>query len=287
MPIPFTCPHCGKSMTVDDKFAGQTGPCAGCQQPITIPAAPARPSGGAGIGTALGIGAACLLGCVLCAGVVGILLAPLGFRGMIATRAASHNNLKQIALALHNYHDANGGFPPAVVKDETGKPLYSWRVLILPYLEQKPLFDRFDKTKAWDDPANLAVSKTMVDVFRSPLDDSLDPSGTSYFVLVGPGTAFPPDGKVRLQDMTDGSSNTIALVELKGIAGSWAAPIDPSLGTIAPSIGPSPGQLNPNGSELNVALCDGSVRSLPASTPPQTLQFLFTRNGGEVVQIPD
>lgn len=285
MPIPFTCPNCGKSMTVDDRFAGQTGPCSGCQQPITIPSSKGPPqggvSGGSGWGMVLGVGAACLLGCVLCGGVVALLLVPLGLHGVTSPNAATQNNLKQIALALHNYHAAWGTFPPAVVKDPDGKPLYSWRVLVLPYMEQGALYDRFDKSRAWDDPANLAVSNTMLDAFRSPLDSGLAPSGTSYFVIVGAHTAFPPDRPVKLHEMLDGTSNTIAVVELKGIAGSWAAPVDPKLETIALSIGPSPGQLNPNRpSELNVAMCDGSVRTLPASTPPHTLTLMFTRDDG-------
>jgi hypothetical protein len=287
MPIPFTCPHCGKSMTVDDKFAGQTGPCSACQQPITIPSSTgAAPRGGAGWGAALGVAAAGLLGVVLCAGVVAILLLPLGFRGMASANGRTQDNLKQIMLALHSYHDTWQQFPPAVVKDTAGKPLYSWRVLILPYLGQQALYDRFDKTKAWDDPANQAISNTLVPTYQSPLDGTLGPSGASYFVIVGPGTAFPPDRGIKLQEILDGTSNTIGVVELKGISGSWAAPIDPQMDTVALSIGPSPGQLNPNGSELHVAMCDGSAHTIPMSTPPPTLHLLFTRNDGMPVQMP-
>jgi prepilin-type processing-associated H-X9-DG protein len=292
MPIPFTCPHCGKSMSVDDKFAGQTGPCSSCQQPITIPfpAKAAASGGGGGWTTVLAVAGACLLGCLVCGGLVGLLLMPAmqitGGGGGQRTR--SHNNLKQIMIALHNYHDVNGQFPPAVVKDADGKPLYSWRVLILPYIEQGQLFNQFDKTKAWDDPANLDISETAIEVFRSPLDSSLPPNGTSYFVLVGDHTAFSADRPGRLTDIMDGTSNTIGVVELKGISGSWAAPIDPKFESVGMSIGPTPGQLNPNGpNQLNVAMCDGSVRSLPATTPPMTLQLMFTRDDGMPVQIPD
>lgn len=292
MPIPFTCPHCGKSMTVDDKFAGQTGPCAGCQRPITIPSstgAPPGQRGGIGLGTLLAVGAACLLGCLACGGVVALLLVPVGFRGgALGQQAQSQNNLKQIVIALHNYHDANGKFPPAVVKDADGKPLYSWRVLVLPYMEQAALYDRFDKSKAWDDPANLTISNTMIEAFRSPLDSTLAASGTSYFVIVGDQTPFPADRGCGLAEITDGTSNTIAVVELTGIAGSWAAPTDPKFENVAMSIGPSPGQLNSNqAGKLNVAMCDGSVRSLPATTPPHVVSSLVTRNEGMPVQIPN
>jgi uncharacterized protein DUF1559 len=293
MPIPFTCPHCGKSMTVDDQFAGQTGPCANCRQPITIPAPKGAPStgsraGAGAVGSVLGVAVACLLGCLVCGGVGAVLMVPLAFRGPTAANSSSRNNLKQIMLALHNYHDVNGQFPPAFVTDADGKPLYSWRVLILPYVEEAQLYNRFDKSKAWDDPANFAVSNTPVTVFRSPLDNDLAPSGASYFGIIGAHTAFPPDRGARMADITDGTSNTIGIVELHGIEGSWAAPIDPKIESVAMSIGPSPGQLNPNGdSKLNVGVCDGSIRSLPATTPPQTLQLLFSRDDGMPAEMPD
>lgn len=294
MPIPFNCPHCGTSMTVDDKFAGQTGPCASCQQPITIPNSaggtpPREPPKAGTVGTVLGIAVVGMLGLLMCGGVVAVLLLPaVTHTGGASRTVESRNNLKQIALALHNYHDANGKFPPAVVTDADGKPLYSWRVELLPYLELGHLYDRFDKTKAWDDPANLSVSNAVVEVFRSPLDDSLPPSGNSYFVLVGAKTLFPPDRGIGMAEVTDGTSNTIAVVELKGVAGSWAAPIDPKIEGVAMSIGPAPSQLNPTQADrLNVAMCDGSVRSLPITTPSHTLHLLFTRNDGMVVNIPD
>src|SRR6187200_1657599 len=100
MPIPFTCPHCGKAMKVDDKFAGQTGPCTACQQPITIPLSTgARPSGaGVGaLGAMIGIGVVCVLGCLLIGVLVTALLIPAGMAGG-AANTSSLNNLKQIML---------------------------------------------------------------------------------------------------------------------------------------------------------------------------------------------
>jgi len=288
MPIPFTCPHCGKAMTVDDKFAGQTGPCAACKQTITIPSSNGA-SGGAGIGAIgimIGVGIVCVLGCLVVGGVLAALMVPLQVGGA-AANSASHNNLKQIMLAMHNYHDNYKTFPPAVVNDADGKPLYSWRVLLLPFLEQDHLYRQFDKDKAWDDPANLEISRQMLSIFHSPHDPELAPEGTNYFVVIGENTAFPADKPVGLNTILDGTSNTIGVVELRGIEGSWAAPIDPKMENIAMSIGPGPGQLNsPTPQGLNAAFCDGFVRTLPSNLPPGTLQLLFLRNDGMPVQLP-
>src|SRR5262249_21734482 len=73
----------------------------------------------------------------------------------VATRRMqSTNNLKQIALAMHSYHDTMGRFPPAIVRDKEGKPLYSWRVLLLPYLEQQNLYNQFKLDEPWDSEHN-------------------------------------------------------------------------------------------------------------------------------------
>jgi prepilin-type processing-associated H-X9-DG protein len=291
MAIPYTCPNCGKSMVVDDQFAGQTGPCSACGKPITIPSAmgglPPQPrsGGGGAIGIMIGVGVACLVGCLGIGGVVAALLLPaVQAARTAARRSQSSNNLKQIVLAMHNYHDTYRQWPPAYVADENGKPLYSWRVVILPFMEQNALYQQFDKNKAWDDPANLAISQQMVSVYRSPGDETVTPNGTNYFVIVGAQTAFPPDKQISLADITDGTSNTIAVMELKGIAGSWAAPIDPDMTKISPSLGNAPGQMNPVfPGGTNVAMCDGSVRFLSSSIQPNLLQLLILRNDGQAV----
>src|SRR5258706_8959054 len=143
MPIQFSCPYCGKPTTVADQYAGQTGPCAACGKPITIPFAgvggppsyapmgPATAAAGAGIGVFLVVGMVAL---VLCGGILVALLLPAVQQAReAARRMQSTNNVKQIVLALHTYHDVYQCFPPAVVKDKEGKPLYSGMVCLLPY----------------------------------------------------------------------------------------------------------------------------------------------------------
>src|SRR5436190_1151666 len=83
-------------------------------------------------------------------------------------RMQCNNNLRQIALALLNYEQAYKSLPPAYTVDAKGRPLHSWRTLILPYLEQEPLYRTIDLSKPWDDPANAKALETKLPVFRCP-----------------------------------------------------------------------------------------------------------------------
>src|SRR3954462_6657196 len=160
MPIAYSCPHCGKQFSVAEQYAGQSGPCAACGKPITIPLAttgyqapnvgPPRAAMGAGlIVVVIGV----LASLFVCGGVcLALLLPAVQAARQAARRAQSSNNLKQIMIALHNYHDANGSFPPAVVTDADGQPLYSGRVLLLPYLNQAALQSSLDLAEPWNSP---------------------------------------------------------------------------------------------------------------------------------------
>jgi hypothetical protein len=293
MSIPFTCPHCGKSVVVEDHFAGQVGPCAGCGRPITIPMPVGAPGTAVGagavgvLGIILGIGVACLMLCVGVGGVMYALLIPAVDRArQVAARTESTNNLKQIMLALQNYELQYGSYPPAYVTDAEGKPLYSWRVLILPYLEERELYDQFDLTKAWDDPANKAVSDSLVKVFHSPLDDEMEENGTSYIGFVGRNTMFPTGSGRKSSEVPDGAYSTITVIEVKGWSGSWAAPIDPTLSQFSgvAIVGEDAGQLHPaqaNGAVL-VGYADGMVRQLNASAAARVVQpVAVTVNDGQ------
>ncbi len=243
-------------------------------------------SRGTGAGVIIGILAAVVVGGVCVIGIlIALLLPAVQAARSAARRTQSSNNLKQIMIAIHNYHDTYGQMPPAVVTDSDGKPLYSWRVVILPFMEQNALYQQFDLDKAWDAPENMMVSNTMLPIYQSPADGTVAPNGTNYIAFIGPNTAFPPEGGKRFSDFTDGLSNTIAVIETQGISGSWAAPIDPAFDSITVAIGKGPNQIapvHPGGTQAG--MCDGSVRFLSESISPQVLHALFTRNGGEVVQ---
>src|SRR5262249_3522584 len=139
-------------------------------------------------------------------------------------RRTSQNNLKQIGLALHNYHDANGRFPPAAICDKAGKPLLSWRVAILPYIEQMALYNQFKLDEPWDSEHKKQFSAVMVKLFTQPGHPNDEPAGTTHYrVFVGGGALFEEKRGVRLTEITDGTSITLMVVEAKGGV-PWAKP---------------------------------------------------------------
>jgi beta-lactamase regulating signal transducer with metallopeptidase domain len=195
-----------------------------------------------------------------------------------AQRTQAANNLKQLMLALHNYHDVTGHFPPPVVIGPDGKTPHSWRVEILPYVEGQQLYQRYRMDQPWDSEANKKILDEMPVVFRSPSADAA--SNTSYFALVGPTTALGPrDGKgTAIPEMTDGTSNTIALVETKR-AVPWTKPDDIDYDPSKPM--PKLGGLHDGG--FLAGFADGSVRFVANTVDEQVLRAMITKAGGELV----
>jgi len=144
----------------------------------------------------------------------------------IARRTQCRNNLKQIGLALHNYHDVYNSFPPAYTVDSDGRPLHSWRTLILPYMDQQALYASIDLTKPWDDAANAEALATTPHVFRCPASD-LPEVHTTYCGIVGEDTAFHLTQCRKIRDFEDGTSNTLLVFEVSPEeAVPWMAPHD-------------------------------------------------------------
>src|SRR5262249_38706201 len=165
----------------------------------------------------------------LIAGIVGCCLFPFVFntpRGA-PTRMQCSNHLKQIGLALQNYHDVYGSFPPAYIADADGKPMHSWRVLILPFAEQKPLYDAYRLDEPWDGPNNRKLHNQYPACFFCPTCYGKQPLGeTNYVAVVGPGTVWPNDKCIQMSDVKDGTSNTILVVELANSGIHWMEPRD-------------------------------------------------------------
>jgi RNA polymerase sigma factor (sigma-70 family) len=188
----------------------------------------------------------------------------------------SANNLKQLALAMHNYHDNNGSLPANAIYDGDGKPLLSWRVAILPYIDQKDLYDQFKLDQPWDSEHNKKLLAKMPEVYGTKGDKTI------YQVFAGKGSIFDGKEGVQLMDITDGTSNTILFAEAAQ-AVPWTKPAD---------LAYKPGEKLPKLGGLfkdgfNVALADGSVRFIPAKFNEKAMHALITRAGGEVIGFDD
>jgi len=200
---------------------------------------------------------------------------------MAAARMQSQNNLKQIALACHNYEAAYGHLPHDITNKD-GKPILSWRVAILPFIEQDALYKKFKLDEPWDSENNKPWSEVAIKIFLSPQADPPTPFGmTQYKAFAGPGTAFEPGKVVKFADISDGTSNTIMLIEA-GEPIPWAKPGDISFDPKKPL----PKLALPGVADfVNAAFCDGSVRVLNAKTlSEKTLRKLIIRNDGEVIE---
>jgi hypothetical protein len=207
----------------------------------------------------------------------------LGKMRQAADRDQSFNNLKQIGLASHNFLSVNNTFP-ADIKSKDGKPLLSWRVAILPYIEEGELYKQFHQDEPWDSEHNKKLIEKMPKIYRTPAQKVgggktcyLAPTGMVDKVHVGVLGS-------RIQDITDGTSNTIMYVETNDEAAvEWTKPADLTVDSKEPFkglIGHYEGRGFPAG------LADGSVRFIAKSIDSVVLIGLFTRDGGEVINLP-
>jgi prepilin-type processing-associated H-X9-DG protein len=197
-----------------------------------------------------------------------------------ARRSTCKNNMKQIGLALHNYHELYGSFPPAYIPDENGNPMHSWRVLVLPFLDQQALFDSYDFSQPWDSPSNQYVLDNMPPVYACPSNPEEGGNTTHYAAVVGPNCVFHGAEAIRLRDITDGSSNTVIVGEVDGLSIPWSKPEDVDV-TITPTIGSAGGFTSSHAGGVHFLLVDGSVRFVSEAIDLQAMQGLYTRNGGE------
>jgi hypothetical protein len=203
----------------------------------------------------------------------------------------SANNLKQIALAFGSYHEAFGHLPPAVITDKGGKPLYSWRVALLPFLEQDHLYKQLKLDEPWDSPHNKSLLGKMPRFYDSSWAGTDPPGLTRYQVFVGPDTAFERPG-LTWADFPDGKANTLLVVEA-GEPAPWTKPVDlnydpeqplPALGGVfTKEVGFSPFRRRVSG--FVACFADTSTHFVRHDTDESTLRGFITRNGGEKVDV--
>lgn len=225
------------------------------------------------------------------------MLAPKNQNFRRARRSTTTNNLRKLVLAMHNYHDQFGCFPPAYVAGEDGQPMHSWRVLILPYLGYDQLYGRYDFNQPWNSEHNNQLLDEMPREFESPADDSdskfwswldgLEPRSryTRFVAIRGAATAFEGDRGAKLQEFRDGVSQTILLTQCPANLALWTEPVDFStdqwfdLFNDVKSGKRDAQQLSRYG--LAIGLADGSTRALPWVTPRETLKALTTKSFGD------
>lgn len=211
--------------------------------------------------------------------------APSGDSNTAATLADVRcvNNLRQIGLAMHNYHDTYGRFPPSATLDREGKPLLSWRVQLLPFLEQASLYKEFRLDEPWDSEHNNKLIVRMPAVYRCPAHRNLPAGKTACVVPVGKDTMFTGTGQgTRIVDAVDGTSNTVLIVEADSEnAAIWTKPEE----LVYDGNKPAAKLSRQHHGYLPALFVDGSVHFLRESIDKGTLRALFTRAGGEVVSL--
>ncbi len=216
------------------------------------------------------------------------ILVDRGMQPPVPRRAICTNNLKQIGLALHNYQSVYGVFPPAYIADEKGKPLHSWRVLILPYLEEQKLYDEYDFSEPWDGPHNSKLLAKMPRMFSCPARDkdaTRRPSRTSYVAVTGAGTMFPGSESVGFDQVTDGSANTLMVVDTANVEIPWTKPEDLDIRTMSLKLNDkqNPSISSDHAGGAQVLFADGSCRFLKASINTDLVKSLLTISGGEPI----
>ncbi len=211
-----------------------------------------------------------------------------------AARASSTNNLKQLGIAMQSYHDSNGFFPPAQSTDPLGgKPgmgglhKISWRVRILPYIEQSYLLSQYREDEPWDGPNNSKLLQMMPKTYKLPGDETAPPGYTYYQVFVSNPSAsrrpiFSTDSKdrVTLAMITNGNgtANTIMIVE-GATPVPWTKPEDIPFD----DNGPAPTLGTHYGNGYNALFADGHVEYLPSTLPGKTLKACIAFNNTEPI----
>lgn len=284
-----TCPYCAENIPA------QATICPVCGMDLTKPPAAARAAAPGSetsrprkktstlVVTLLVLGGMILLCCPI--GVA--LLLPAVQQGReAARRQVSQNNLKQIGLAAHNFHDTMNHFPPQFSDEErvaNGQALHSWTTDTLPYLEQVPLYNSIDRTLPWDDAANRIFFATVVPQFHDPSVQQGPPAPYAVSHYSYNTRLWNPEKPMQFFKITDGTSNTVMAGTGAGNFKPWGDP--GNLRDLTQGLNASPDAFGFPGNMKNrtiVLMSDGSVRVIADAVDPGVLKALGTPDGGEV-----
>ncbi|MGA2618291.1 MAG: DUF1559 domain-containing protein [Thermoguttaceae bacterium] len=241
-----------------------------------------------------------VLVCLALMVLIALMLPSLGEQREPGRRAQCCNNLKQIGVAMASYEQTYGCFPPAFLPDENGKRKHSWRVLILPFLEEDSLYKQYRFDEPWNGPHNKELAARMPAVYRCPAyahtrGEEAVTSLTGYAMIVGPHAISDGPTPRKARDVKDGLANTIMVAECAGAGINWLEPRDLDVTKMTFRItGPDE---TTKGHRVDISsyhagvacvlFCDGSVRSIPKYIEPKHLEALTTIDGGEPVSLDD
>lgn len=292
----FVCPHCGRETEVSDEYAGQSGSCIGCGKLITMPL-PGQSGYGSESPAALPrstrrrgwapmlLGLAAIGLCLSCA--VGLLIAifmpSLQLASANARRRQCTANLRRIGVAMQNYYNDYGSFPPGYVADAKGRPLHSWRALLLPYLEPA-LAAQYHYDEPWDGPRNALLADRVPDVYRCPDDAQSDVANTTdYVVINGADTIFDGPKCTKMADISDGAANTLLVVEVVESGIVWLEPRDLRIEQITGGVNSADEVASHHTGGANVLTADGKTHFMLETRRAVEVQELATKSGGEAV----
>jgi hypothetical protein len=178
-------------------------------------------------------------------------------------RGACRNNLVMIGIALHNYHDVHGSWPPLVTYSATGRPMHSWRAHLLPFIERQDLAAQYNWNEPWNGPLNSRIDTVKNRVFQCPLDPAAKTGGISYLAIAVPG-AKPGD--------------PFAVIEVHGSGVGFFEPKDISLTDLLATKPPA-GAIVPRGvhsakTTVQVVWTDGYVEEIAIADLPKRLAEL-------------
>jgi prepilin-type processing-associated H-X9-DG protein len=268
------CRQCGEIVDVDGINAGQSVACKQCGRVISTPS-----KSWIFVWYLFAVGAVVLIG-------GGVLAWQEYENGNYYYRInRCKNTLKRLTVAIHNYTSVNKCFPPAFVVDKNGKRMHSWRALVLPYLDEE-LGAKYNFNEPWNSPGNREVTRIALPDFKCWKDCGTALPTTSYMMVVGPHTISDGRHSRKTEEITDGLSDTITLVEVANSGVRWAEPKDLEFEEIDFKINGKkrPGISSQHSCGANIAMCDGSVRWFSDTIMPVMLKAMLTIDGGEKIQ---
>lgn len=199
-----------------------------------------------------------------------------------AQRTSDKGHLKQLAVAAHNYYDNYGQFPPPFIADPNGRPMHSWRVLLLPYMgsEERELYGNYRFSEPWNSPHNQKLGANMPFVYAFKGVESSGNTMTNILAVTGPETMWPEKGGITFQDVKDGMDDSLMFVENDGAGIHWMEPRDLLFEEMNFTLN-SPAGVSSKHLEPQVSTIQGYVKRLNKELAPATLRALFTINGQE------